>query len=212
MLIEQKMILVGVHRAKTKVFRAKAKGKGGPYQFIGGEMKIYGPDVDVQALAQFLTAMGWCAPENSKKHKEDVAKHGSVQNTTNQEAYLAYNEARQWQVFVQPKDGSAGGADQNGASAPAVSERDQLQRELLDRLANNIRKLDPYEDTHWTSKGLPSLQALEQIHNTRGITRETVYLAIPGYNREVAEQIKEEIEDEREDERESSEAGVSIEK
>lgn len=49
-----------------------------------------------------------------------------------------------------------------------------------------LQKLDPNEDSHWTTTGKPMLKVVEDVYGRAGITRQDVESAAPGYNRDKA--------------------------
>lgn len=57
---------------------------------------------------------------------------------------------------------------------------------MNDKILAALLQLDTGNDEHWTSDGLPRMDAVEAIVGDRGITRQQVTAAKPGFSRAVA--------------------------
>lgn len=59
---------------------------------------------------------------------------------------------------------------------------------MNDKILSALLQLDTNNDDHWTSDGLPRMDAVEAIVGNKGITRQQVTAAKPGFSRAVAAQ------------------------
>lgn len=57
---------------------------------------------------------------------------------------------------------------------------------MTERILNALLQLDVNNDEHWTSDGLPRMDAVEAIVGDKGITRQQVTAAKPGFSRALA--------------------------
>ena len=101
-----------------------------------------------------------------------------------------------WDRAADGEDGAAGvrsegdGHEDTGLPKFEV-EKDRAQPEEPSIEQNReilvaLQKLDPNEDSHWTTTGKPMLKVVEDVYGRAGITRQDVESAAPGYNRDKA--------------------------
>lgn len=57
---------------------------------------------------------------------------------------------------------------------------------MTDSIREALEKLDPTNDTHWTSDGLPRMDIVEELSGDKGLTRAKVTEAQPGFSRAAA--------------------------
>lgn len=57
---------------------------------------------------------------------------------------------------------------------------------MNDKILSALLQLDTNNDDHWTSDGLPRMDAVEAILGDKGITRQQVTAAKPGFSRTIA--------------------------
>lgn len=57
----------------------------------------------------------------------------------------------------------------------------------MEKVKNAVLALDVNNDAHWTQTGLPNINYLKIVSATPDLTREMVEAAVPGYNRQTAQ-------------------------
>lgn len=93
-------------------------------------------------------------------------------------------------VIGKAEDGSPILTDESAAALEAAmkpagtpAKVEDPKAEVNTKLVKAIKKLDPKDDSHWTSAGLPAMVAVEGFYGSADITRADVEAAAPGFTR-----------------------------
>lgn len=118
----------------------------------------------------------------------DPFKDASPENPVVAEIEVGDGSKLEVMVVGKAEDGSPVLDDESAAALEAAmkpkdtpAKVEDPKAETNDKLLKAIKKLDPKDDSHWTSAGLPAMVAVEGFYGSADITRADVEAAAPGY-------------------------------
>lgn len=176
--------IVGPHAGQTMKYM---KGK---YTFVKGvlEVEVREDQIDkYKGLTRLLARSYNAHPEGSKALEKARAEWAAAggKNAGGQKAddkkAKATGKAPDGEADAGTKAGAEGHDPDEGDGVGASEGEDGEPNEV----AVALGQLDPNNDKHWTSTGLPNLKAVGEFLG-RSVTRPEIEEAVPGFTRESA--------------------------
>lgn len=122
----------------------------------------------------------WNNSDTSAEQREPAKVPSNDKPTSNGSAQKTSNDGL---PNANPDNGSTGGVSEgDGREDAGLSE---VTSEIDWRLKEIIESLDPNEDDHWTSEGLPSIEAIQSAFGPN-VTREDIDVSGEGWTKDKA--------------------------
>lgn len=135
----------------------------GNYSFVNGLLAYTGSDKEIENLGKYLN-LSWQCRELTVEEVKKLAADGSLS------------------------------AEMVPPEAPVLDKTDEepnlAQQQQMRKIVAALKQLDSDNDDHWTKVGKPSIVALEGFYGSNDLTRAMIEAAAPGFNRDVAHQMK----------------------
>lgn len=191
-----RLVLTGPREGNTEVLQGK--------QFVKGVLQLRGTLEELQGLVTYMGRSYGAYLEGS----EELAKAQAKYKKGGEDASKVSEETKQGGSEEVSGDNTDNGDgitetspdDSNGTTGSEEGDTGILSNgdghtdtgvhtgedEINERLVSAVTSLDPLNDEHWTSEGLPRMDAIEAVYGSAGVTRKLVEVSVPGYTREVA--------------------------
>lgn len=176
-----KLICHGHYAKKNVVLRG--------IKFTNGQAELPGTYAQNEGIITYMGRVYQAYPEGMSP-EEGAHNASQVPATaighTPKEIPGAGEPTRPRLTAQETNDGEGDGGPTGGGTGNLSTGDGQEDPRLYTRLVGALNTLDPKNDDHWTQKGLPSIQAVEQALGGGQVTRKEIEAAIPGFSREIA--------------------------
>lgn len=154
----------------SKVFRLSGGREGftgplGDYYFRDGQTLVQATDGEMPGLITFLRRR-WGAEVADDEEADKILRIG----------FEAFGNPAK---AGEPSGDGEGTTDPEGDSGGSSTDGNRPP----DKLTAAVKSLDPNDDTHWTAKGLPAIEAVSKAYGKSNLTRADIEAAAPGYTR-----------------------------
>lgn len=176
-LIQRKLILTGGRKGMTGMVDRQ-------FRAVNGVITLQGSSPDVEALTLFLGRMYQAFPEGSVELEAANGERNlqTPPETGSDNALLSQVQPSGQGAAEKTVPGGAGHAEPTTGEAGVLPKGDGHEDSRVSRLREALAQLNTLDDGHWTSAGLPAVEAVSAILG-EPVTRAEIASVAPDLNR-----------------------------